>query len=54
MNRRSRSDATTVDYDVNGDGLWNGQKRFACRSHGKSRKITDKEFAARRRVGHFS
>lgn len=39
---------------VNGDNPWNGEKRFAFGPHGKSGEITEEEFAARRRVGHFS
>ncbi|OBT53622.1 hypothetical protein VE04_05340 [Pseudogymnoascus sp. 24MN13] len=38
---------------VNGESPWNGEKRFAFGPHGKSGEITDEDFAARRRVGHF-
>lgn len=39
---------------VNGNVPWNGEKRFAFGPHGKSGEITEEEFAARRRVRHFS
>ncbi|OBT71606.1 hypothetical protein VF21_09529 [Pseudogymnoascus sp. 05NY08] len=38
---------------VSGEGPWDAEKRFAFGPHGKSAEITDEEFAARRRVGHF-
>jgi carboxylesterase type B len=38
---------------VSGESPWDSEKRFAFGPLGKSAEITDEEFAARRRVGHF-